>query len=242
MNDPRYRGPSRPATHASFRDSGRDQTEREPEFEEEYLDRVSRDPRAERGAGERRPSRSSRPPGMNPGGLPTRSGRDGAPERPSRSGRQGESRDQRGGPRSDAAWEAPTRPRSGPDWGREAPTRSSDPDWGREPSARPDMERRPRPRPRSRPDWEQEPSPRQGAERGPGKPPRGAGRRQEKKRRSREPLDPAAKKRRRLRYLALLGLMVFAGIAGLCLNYGVIALAVPFLLLGMTSAGAFIYF
>jgi hypothetical protein len=36
--------------------------------------------------------------------------------------------------------------------------------------------------------------------------------------------------------------MLFAGIGGLCLNYGIIALAVPFLMLGMASAGAFVYF
>ena len=213
MNDSRYRGPSRPGPKASFRNYGRDQTEREPEFEEEYQYRASRGPRD--ASGERRPSRGPRPSATNPAGPPTRSGRDGEPGRSSRPMRQGEGRDQQSAQRSDPTWEA---------------------------APRPDRELRPRPRSRSAPDWEREPSPRSGDAWESERPPRGSGRRQEPRQRSRAPLDPVAKKRKRLRYLALVGLMVSAGLAGVCINFGVFLLAIPLMLLSLASAGAFVYF
>jgi CHASE2 domain-containing sensor protein len=56
------------------------------------------------------------------------------------------------------------------------------------------------------------------------------------------PLDPIAKRQRRFRYLGLLGIMLFAGLAGVCINYGLVLPAVPLLLLALGCAGVFVYF
>lgn len=103
------------------------------------------------------------------------------------------------------------------------------------------MERRPRRR-RSNPDWGQEPAPRSSAgwEAEPGR--RRPARKQGKRRARKVPLDPIAKRQRRFRYLGLFGVMLFAGLGGVCINYGLVLPAVPLLLLALGSAGVFVYF
>ena len=258
MNDSRYRGPSRQPGRTSLSDYGRTQDEREPEFEEEYPYRASRSPRAggddgerrsgrgpfdggpppgrrssrppESGSGDdRRPMRNPRPSGMNPGAPPQRGPRDPeAMERQGRPSRRDQGREPFQGSRSDPGWEGRPRPRSGPE-------------WGREPSSSADIERRPRRR-RSNPEWGGEAAPRSGAgwEAEPDR--RRSSRKQGKRRAQKAPLDPQAKRQRLFRYLGLLGIMLFAGLAGVCINYGLVLPAVPLVLVAFGCAGVFVYF
>ncbi|HEX6780256.1 MAG TPA: hypothetical protein VF099_18775 [Ktedonobacterales bacterium] len=269
MNDSRYRGSSPYPGRSSLSDSGRTQDEHEPGFEEEYQYRASRPPRGgdererfpgrdpfdggpppgrrpsrppESGAEfERRPARNPRPSDQYPGTPPMRRPREPeGVERPGRPPRRDEHRESWNGPRSDPGWEAGPRPRSGPDWGRDPSSRSG-PEWGRDPSSPDGMERRPRPR-RSNPDWGYDAPPRSGARRESAPGQRRPSRQQGKRRKKKLPLDPLAKRQRRFRYLGLFGIMLFAGLGGLCISASLFLPAVPVLLLALGCAGVFVYF
>ena len=178
---------------------------------------------------------------MNPDAPPQRGPRDPeALERQGRPSRRDQGREPFQGSRSDPGWEGRPRSRSGPDWGREPSSRSG-PEWGREPSSPADMERRPRRR-RSNPEWGGESPPRSGAgwEAEPDR--RRSSRKQGKRRAQKAPLDPQAKRQRLFRYLGLFGIMLFAGLAGVCINYGLVLPAVPLVLVAFGCAGVFVYF
>ena len=165
---------------------------------------------------------------MNPGAPPMRGPRDReGMERQGRPSRRDESREPRNGPRSDPGSEAGPRPRSGPDWGRE--------------SAPSGMERRPKPR-RSNPDWGRESSPRSGEGWEAEPRLRRSSRQRGKQRAKKAPLDPLAKRQRLFRYLGLFGIMFFAGLAGLCMNSGLLLLAIPLVLVALGCAGVFVYY
>ncbi len=246
MNDPRYRGPMRPpAGNPSLRGFAREQRQREPEFEEEPRARPMRGPREPGGGLDRRPlwgSAAPPPAGRRPTRPPDEAGapfgerpprgprgpgmnlaRPGLPDaemaRAGRPPRRGEDREEWGAPRSGPDWEPGMRPRSGPNWGRE-----------------------PGQRPRSGPDWKREPPTRSGLDGDQESHPRRSPRRRSRPPEPATAADPRAKRRKIFRYLGLLGIMLFAGIAGICINYNLFLPALPLLLLALACAVVFVYF
>ncbi len=223
MNDPRYRNPARLSHPHSWRDPREDSGAPAPEVHEDFGVRPPRRSREPGGVSDRR---SLRGPG-DPGVFPGRRLLGGEAER----GLDPQRRPLR------------ERDYADPDFERRRPRRPRGP-------RPPDAERAGRgvgmpgeregwPGPRARSDWEAGMRPRR-----PGRP-SGKPRRKGK---------AAAARRLRWRYRlgALVGVMLFATVGGVCLgfsgiggsgaNVGLIAAGIPALLLGMGCAAAYVYF
>lgn len=223
MNDPRYRKPTRPPNPNSYaRDPRGNPGEASPEYDEEFDPRPPRRSRDFGSAPDRQPLRGPADPGSGSGWRPPRE-RDEAFEGPQR-------RPPRGRDSAD------------PDFGRRPPRESRGPRY-------PDAERSDRGMRRSegREGWS---GPRSGSDWEPGMRPR----------RPRRPGKASARGRaaaaRRLhwryRYGALLGIMLFAGVGGICLgfsgigghstNVALLLAGIPALLVSMGCAAVYVYF
>src|SRR5579885_473302 len=254
MNDSRSRGPTRPPNRSPFFRDPRPNLEPEPGFEEEAPSRPPHGPREPGGPPGRRPPREPVEPGMPPSGR--RFPRDmddpdgGFERRPSRAS-------------DDFDPDFKRRPSRGPDdfdpgFERRPPRRSRPPDM----NAEMPLQRRPRAASLERPDWEYgEPEMRDGrpnsrvrTDRGPGSRP---GRRSRPPDWASAPGSSARPRRRKIRkryhYAALLGIMLFALVAGIGLgvsglgstrgaNMLLIAASIPAMLLGMGFAFVYAYY
>jgi|GEM_PF-1891974 len=241
MNDPRYRRPSRPPGPNSFQRDPRGEPDGFGPEEEAYPYPPQRGPGGPPG---RRPSRNPDDPGGLPGGRPARRSDPSSAafeRRPSRGptgpGPEYERRGPRGPDDADAAFE------------RRGPRRPREPvmEPGMPPSRRPRYPGAERPgRQGSREDWSGSPS---GPEWEPGARPR----RPSRQRRMPEEAPPQSRwSRRRYRYGALLGIMLFAGVGGISLGFagiggqafimGLALAAVPALLLSVACAAAYIIY
>ncbi len=239
MNDSRSRGPTRPPNRNPFFRDPRPNLEPEPNFDEEAP---------------YRPPHGSRAPGGLPGRRAQREPVE--PVMPTSGRRFPRDMDD-----PDGGFER--RPSRGPD--------DFDPGFERRPSRRsrpPDTnaemppQRRPRTAPPERPDWEYgepeirdgRPNPRVRPDQEPGSRPR---RRSRAPDRASAPGSSARPRRRRIRkryrYGALLGIMLFASVAGICLGFSglgstrgantlLIAASIPAMLLGMGCAFVFVYY